>query len=460
MPVQACSLDGKPGFRWGTSGKVYQYTPGDEAGAAEAKRKAYVQGYAIGKAAGMPSWFGMLADMVGACFRNAEDLGVAEVETESQATKVRGFFQVGPRNFEYSVKGPFPGSLTDLLAPPVSDNAFVGPFTTAVEPQCPTGVGFETPEDAWKWGSAKAPLFVSPRLPGFRGILEKKGGSAKLRYEGDTGVDQLSKFLPLKEFVIRLPDDFVFEVLVTIEKDGKYAAQPEQDKLSLASAFIAEGETLRVMLCDMLYLNADVHELSLDQRVTKMAEYASKSLATAPEFLVLPRHTVADQSQMNSAIDWARDYPRVLGAAVEIAAAPYSMTGQTSQVIFLGDERLEEALGIMKQQADQRIVTGVVLRPNMIDSQGDSMTPQDVEQAAHYYMENARVTGLRHKQKMPGAVLESYIAPAEFKLGKGMVKKGDWVLSMRIDDESVWEKVLSGEYRAFSVGGFGTRQDA
>ena len=49
MPVQACEANGRPGYQWGEQGKCYTYTPGDEASRNEAKRKAHVQGAAIGE---------------------------------------------------------------------------------------------------------------------------------------------------------------------------------------------------------------------------------------------------------------------------------------------------------------------------------------------------------------------------------------------------------------------------
>ena len=49
MPVKSCSEDDKPGFKWGDSGKCYLYTRGDEKSMGEAKRKATIQGIAIGE---------------------------------------------------------------------------------------------------------------------------------------------------------------------------------------------------------------------------------------------------------------------------------------------------------------------------------------------------------------------------------------------------------------------------
>ena len=49
MPVQNCSENGKPGYRWGSRGKCYVYVPGNEASRKKAKQKAYIQGAAIGE---------------------------------------------------------------------------------------------------------------------------------------------------------------------------------------------------------------------------------------------------------------------------------------------------------------------------------------------------------------------------------------------------------------------------
>lgn len=48
MPVQRCTLDAKPGWRFGDAGKCYVYTAGDNASEAAAKKQAIAQGLAIG----------------------------------------------------------------------------------------------------------------------------------------------------------------------------------------------------------------------------------------------------------------------------------------------------------------------------------------------------------------------------------------------------------------------------
>jgi hypothetical protein len=49
MPIQSCSDGDKPGYKWGDRGKCYIYNSGDKKSEGQAKRKAYLQGIAIGE---------------------------------------------------------------------------------------------------------------------------------------------------------------------------------------------------------------------------------------------------------------------------------------------------------------------------------------------------------------------------------------------------------------------------
>jgi len=123
----------------------------------------------------------------------------------------------------------------------------------------------------------------------------------------------------------------------------------------------------------------------------------------------------------------------------------------------------EKEVTIVKADKKRQIVYGVVLEPHTVDSQDDVMTPEDIEEAAHKYMENARRVGRRHKTMIDKAFpVESYIAPMDMKFdggpyGSSIVTKGSWVLGVKVLDPVEWAKVENGEYKAFSVGGTGVR---
>ena len=98
------------------------------------------------------------------------------------------------------------------------------------------------------------------------------------------------------------------------------------------------------------------------------------------------------------------------------------------------------------------------------DAQEDVMTADDIEQAAHYYLTKSRVIGSGHNTPIDASPVESYIVPQDFQIGgqygDQLVKKGSWVLGIKIKDPNEWDKVLKGEYQSVSVGGFGLRRQA
>lgn len=47
MPLMACRENGKPGYKWGESGKCYTYTPNDPVSRTQARNKALAQMRAI-----------------------------------------------------------------------------------------------------------------------------------------------------------------------------------------------------------------------------------------------------------------------------------------------------------------------------------------------------------------------------------------------------------------------------
>ena len=49
MPVKDCQDNGKPGLKWGDSGKCYTYDPKNEGSKRNAKKEAITQGLAIGE---------------------------------------------------------------------------------------------------------------------------------------------------------------------------------------------------------------------------------------------------------------------------------------------------------------------------------------------------------------------------------------------------------------------------
>lgn len=105
------------------------------------------------------------------------------------------------------------------------------------------------------------------------------------------------------------------------------------------------------------------------------------------------------------------------------------------------------------QEPEKRLVYGVVLRPNHVDAHMDIMSMSEVEKTAHRFMANKGKMGLMHEQDAAAVIVESYIAPLDFPMGAGEVRKGDWVLVALVIDDQIWGKIKSGELTGFSPGG-------
>ena len=114
-----------------------------------------------------------------------------------------------------------------------------------------------------------------------------------------------------------------------------------------------------------------------------------------------------------------------------------------------------KGITILVNKADEeRIVCGIVYEPDEIDTQGDTASAEDIRKAAHRYMETSQAIKMNHEgSKIAASVLESYIAPQELSIAGRVIKKGTWMMSMRINDTEVWKKIRDGELTGFSMAG-------
>ena len=110
------------------------------------------------------------------------------------------------------------------------------------------------------------------------------------------------------------------------------------------------------------------------------------------------------------------------------------------------------------EHPDYTFVLGPVLVPESVDKQGDIISADEIEKAAHSYMEDSQRPGLMH-QLMLGTrdaqVVESYIVRKSFKAGDRTIKRGTWLCAMRIYDSKLRKLVREGNLKGYSIGGHG-----
>jgi hypothetical protein len=126
------------------------------------------------------------------------------------------------------------------------------------------------------------------------------------------------------------------------------------------------------------------------------------------------------------------------------------------------------------EEEEERTVLAVVLEPNDgedgnpldPDLQGDIYNKDAVRNTAWGWMEKGGKIGLMHQLDITDkvAVIESYVALADFDFettsdGTYKIRKGVWVLRLKIYDDLLWKKAKDGTLGAFSVGGTAQVQD-
>ncbi len=148
---------------------------------------------------------------------------------------------------------------------------------------------------------------------------------------------------------------------------------------------------------------------------------------------------------------------------------------------------------IIRKDEKLNYVLGIVYEPGVVDLQGDYMeedeirkmawrylkmlqSPSEEEQFVQSLMEALEETDkvyldtevLRESQNSLekslgdmhddqgnhiGAVVESWIAPADLNLAGHEIKKGSWLLGAELSD-TYYQKVLDGEWTGWSMGGY------
>jgi len=121
--------------------------------------------------------------------------------------------------------------------------------------------------------------------------------------------------------------------------------------------------------------------------------------------------------------------------------------------------------------AYERIVTGVVLEPNVIDgtktiedgevvAEGDTYTGDEIRKAMYWWMEAGGRAFSYHHVELGGrvlgpedvVVLENWQVRAAYKEGSQEIPVETWMLSARVNYLPLWNDIVSGAVNSWSIG--------
>lgn len=112
---------------------------------------------------------------------------------------------------------------------------------------------------------------------------------------------------------------------------------------------------------------------------------------------------------------------------------------------------------IVMKNANKRIAYAAVLVPGEPDSDGEVVTKEKIEQAAHEWMQSYRNVDLQHTLNNVAVPVESYVLPMDMEVDmqgvKTILPAGTWVLASKVQDEATWDMVEKGELTGYSVMG-------
>lgn len=114
---------------------------------------------------------------------------------------------------------------------------------------------------------------------------------------------------------------------------------------------------------------------------------------------------------------------------------------------------------ILKASDDFGFVLVPVLVPDTPDLQGDVLEKDDIELAAHDFVENSRVGGYMHKQVLPDVrLVESTILRSDTTINAQVLKAGTWLTAWRIYNQELRKLIKEGKIAGVSIGGTGLRE--
>ncbi|MEK5238054.1 XkdF-like putative serine protease domain-containing protein [Paenibacillus sp. FSL L8-0470] len=127
-----------------------------------------------------------------------------------------------------------------------------------------------------------------------------------------------------------------------------------------------------------------------------------------------------------------------------------------------GKNAIQKQVQIAKVDDAKRVVIGVVYQPDVLDAHEDEMEAEEIEKAAHLFMEKQHTYNIDKQHDLEvdkGYVVESYIAPCDMEIGDQIIAKGSWVAGVKVTDDDTWDSIKKGEITGFSMWGVGKREE-
>ena len=124
-----------------------------------------------------------------------------------------------------------------------------------------------------------------------------------------------------------------------------------------------------------------------------------------------------------------------------------------------GVEIVEKTVHIAKSDSKRRVAYGIVLAPDEVDDEQDTISKEEIEKAAYAFMlagRSQQVDSDHDGEAGKGFVAESWLVRSGDPLF-AEESEGAWTVGIKVTDTETWERVEQGELTGFSVAGLARR---
>jgi hypothetical protein len=277
-----------------------------------------------------------------------------------------------------------------------------------------------------------------------------------------------------------------------LDKEADYGGELGKSILRLANSFSRDGHSGMSAILARAQFNFlcdawdGMHTLILNDKDFEKArtalEKAMKALADntcvtfGPGIVNLPHQPLVDQDEFNAPPPNAREIEHDL-RRTPVADPNSALDGKQPAAANLREpdaldpkpvaKNLVRLVNLKKDAApapappaaasspELNYIMGIVLEPDVVDSQNDTYDADEIRKAEWLFMTNFRNVGIQHKVLVNGQVniVESFIAPVDMTIQGTAIKAGTWLMGMHVTDPVVWQQIKNGELTGLSIAG-------
>lgn len=180
-------------------------------------------------------------------------------------------------------------------------------------------------EEIWNWAKDKFPLDVEEKLNGFRFIMEKAGDKVRLKTEGNK--DRTKQLAPLADALKKIPDDFIIDCSMGIERDGKALPRIQLMTLMADEPELKEGDVIKATIFDLPYWKEDLHEKPLSERRKSLEAFYNKYLKPFPHFGLTSYNVVKDRKGLEQQFKKLAGLPQSEGILIKTLDGKWDTDG-------------------------------------------------------------------------------------------------------------------------------------